>query len=181
MGPCVFINTAEYREVHNDNIRTNKSPKQVNIEGHPMPFLRKSTERWRQTAPTRLQAGTRRKCVVTITLRLIYPRERPGSHTTGGRVGLGAGLGGMENLAPTGTWSPDRLGGSVVAIPTKSTRPPYTVENAVFSVLQVMSTRNIGKIQVLWDKTLSQILVTLNLQQYFCKNLKSLTKMLIFF
>jgi hypothetical protein len=34
-----------------------------------------------------------------------YPLERPGTHCTGGWVGLKAGL---ENLAPTGIRSPDR-------------------------------------------------------------------------
>ena len=36
------------------------------------------------------------------------PGKRPGTHCTGGWVGLGAGLDGQENLAPTGILSPDR-------------------------------------------------------------------------
>jgi hypothetical protein len=88
-------------------------------------------EHWEaETASTRLQAGTRRSCVVSNTLRLIYPWERPGSHNTGGWVGLGAGLGGMENIAPIGTWSPYRPGRCVFAIPTEPFQPPYTADNA---------------------------------------------------
>jgi hypothetical protein len=36
------------------------------------------------------------------------PEKRPGTHFTGGLVGPRAGLKGVENLAPTGIWSPDR-------------------------------------------------------------------------
>jgi hypothetical protein len=32
----------------------------------------------------------------------LYPQERPGTHCTGGWVGLGAGLDGTENLTLTG-------------------------------------------------------------------------------
>ena len=37
----------------------------------------------------------------------LYPRERPGTHCTGGWVGPRAGLG-AENLDPTGIRTPDR-------------------------------------------------------------------------
>ena len=37
-----------------------------------------------------------------------YPQERPGTHCTGGCVGLRASLTGAENLDPTGIRSPDR-------------------------------------------------------------------------
>jgi hypothetical protein len=37
----------------------------------------------------------------------FIPRERPGTHCTGGWVGPKAGLAGAENLAPTGIRSPD--------------------------------------------------------------------------
>ena len=35
----------------------------------------------------------------------LYPRERPGTHFTGGWVGPRAGLDGAENLVPTGILS----------------------------------------------------------------------------
>ena len=37
-----------------------------------------------------------------------YPRERPGTHCTGGWVGLRAGLDWCEKSRPTGIRSPDR-------------------------------------------------------------------------
>jgi hypothetical protein len=39
-----------------------------------------------------LDLGARRGWVVSTTPRLLYPRETPGSHCTGGWVGLRAGL-----------------------------------------------------------------------------------------
>ena len=39
--------------------------------------------------------------------RLLYPRERPGTHCTGGWVCLGADLDGMTNLTTNGIRSPD--------------------------------------------------------------------------
>jgi hypothetical protein len=42
------------------------------------------------------------------TPRPLYPWERPGTHCTGGCVGLRAGLDECENLAPTGIRSPER-------------------------------------------------------------------------
>ena len=42
---------------------------------------------------------------VKLALADIYPRERPGTHRTGGWVGPRAGV---ENLGPTGIRSPDR-------------------------------------------------------------------------
>jgi hypothetical protein len=38
--------------------------------------------------------------MVSTTPRPLYPRERPGTHCTGGWVGPGAGLDGTENLTP---------------------------------------------------------------------------------
>jgi hypothetical protein len=49
-------------------------------------------------ASTNSQLGTRRKWGV----RPLYPQVRPGTHCTGGWVGLGTGLDGKENIAPTG-------------------------------------------------------------------------------
>jgi hypothetical protein len=54
------------------------------------------------TAPTNWQPGSRRWCVISITLRPLYPRERPDTHCRGGWVGLSAGLGGTDNLIPPG-------------------------------------------------------------------------------
>ena len=39
----------------------------------------------------------------------ILPRERPGTHFTGGWVGPRAGMDGAENLVATGIRSPDHL------------------------------------------------------------------------
>jgi hypothetical protein len=58
-------------------------------------------------APLFLHLGTRRGCVVTITLRPPLPRERPGTHCTGGWVGPGAGLDRCGKSSRTGIRSPD--------------------------------------------------------------------------
>jgi hypothetical protein len=55
-----------------------------------------------------LDLGARRGRVVSITLRSLYPRERPGTHCTGGWVGPRAGLDVCEKSHPTGIRSPDR-------------------------------------------------------------------------
>jgi hypothetical protein len=60
-------------------------------KGHPM----KSLCRHRGgegTAQTCLQSITSKVWVVGTMLRLRYPLERPGTHCTGGWVGLGAGM-----------------------------------------------------------------------------------------
>lgn len=47
--------------------------------------------------------------VVKATLRPLYPLWRnPGSHSTGGGVGLRAGLTGAGNLTANGVWTPNR-------------------------------------------------------------------------
>jgi hypothetical protein len=46
---------------------------------------------------------------VNATPRPLYPLKRPGTHCIGGRVDPGLFWMGMENLAPTGIRSPDRL------------------------------------------------------------------------
>ena len=53
---------------------------------------------------------------------VLYPRERPGTHCTGGWVGLRAGLDG-EKSRPTGIRSPDHPARSSVAIPTELPGP----------------------------------------------------------
>jgi hypothetical protein len=45
--------------------------------------------------------------VVSTTPRPLYPRERPGTHCTGGWVGPRAGLDVCEKSLPTGIRSPD--------------------------------------------------------------------------
>jgi len=47
--------------------------------------------------------------MVNATPRPLYPRERPGTHCTGGWVGPRAGLDGCGKSFPTGFRSPDRL------------------------------------------------------------------------
>jgi hypothetical protein len=49
--------------------------------------------------------------MVITTPRTIYAPKRPDTHCTGGLVGLGSGLNGMENLNPVGIRSPDRPAG----------------------------------------------------------------------
>jgi len=44
---------------------------------------------------------------VNVKLRLLYPRERPGTHCIGGWVGLRTSSEGAENLIPSGIRSPD--------------------------------------------------------------------------
>ena len=45
---------------------------------------------------THSQAGARRRFVVSTTLRLIYSRERPCTHRTGGCLGLDSCLDGTD-------------------------------------------------------------------------------------
>jgi hypothetical protein len=59
------------------------------------------------TAQPFLNLGTRRGCVVSITPRPPLPRERPGTHCSGGWVGPGAGLDICGKYRPTGIRSPD--------------------------------------------------------------------------
>jgi len=44
---------------------------------------------------------------MSTTLQQLCPRERPGTHRTGGWVGLGASLESLENLASTEIRFPD--------------------------------------------------------------------------
>ena len=53
---------------------------------------------------------------------VLYLRERPGTHCTGGWVGPSAGLEG-GNSRPNGIRSPDRRARSSVAIPTELPGP----------------------------------------------------------
>jgi hypothetical protein len=54
-----------------------------------------------------LNLGTRKGCVVSITPQPPLPRERTGTHCTGGWVGRGAGLDRCGKSRPTGIRSPD--------------------------------------------------------------------------
>jgi hypothetical protein len=58
---------------------------------------------------------------------VLYPRERHGTHCTGGWVGPRAALEGAEYLAATGIRSPDRPARSSVAIPTELAGPHVRV------------------------------------------------------
>ena len=51
--------------------------------------------------------GFRWEWLVNVTARLLYPRERCGTHYIGGWLGPSTGLNGCENLAPTGIRSAD--------------------------------------------------------------------------
>jgi hypothetical protein len=53
-----------------------------------------------------LNLGVRRGWVVSTTTWLLYPRERPGTHITGGWVGPGAGLDVCEKFCPHRDWIP---------------------------------------------------------------------------
>ena len=44
--------------------------------------------------------------VVNATPRPLYPRERPGTHGIGGRMGLGAGQGGCGKSRPPRGFDP---------------------------------------------------------------------------
>ena len=52
----------------------------------------KAYRRSRPKAPLILKLGTRRRLVVSIVPRLLYPRKRPGTHWIGGCVGPRPGL-----------------------------------------------------------------------------------------
>jgi hypothetical protein len=55
-----------------------------------------------------LNLGTRKGCVFSASRPgRLYPRERPGTHCTGGWVGPGAGLDRCGKSRPTGIRSPD--------------------------------------------------------------------------
>jgi hypothetical protein len=54
----------------------------------------------RGIAPLVLDLGARRGWVVSTTTRSLYPRERPGTHCTGGWVGPRAGLDRCEKSRP---------------------------------------------------------------------------------
>jgi len=57
--------------------------------------------------PAYSQPSTRRRWVVSTILQTHYFWLKPGSHCTGGWMGLGATLDGTENLAATGFQSTD--------------------------------------------------------------------------
>ena len=64
--------------------------------------------------------------VVNATHRPLYPRQRPGTHCTRDWVGPRAGLGGAENLSPTGIPSPDRPACSESLYRLRDPGPPTT-------------------------------------------------------
>ena len=70
--------------------------------------------------------------VAKATPRLLYPRERPGTHCTGGWVGPRAGLDGLGKYHTHGDSIPRPSRQSRVAIPTElsqSTSGSYSLIN----------------------------------------------------
>ena len=72
--------------------------------------------------------------MVNATLRLLYPRERPGTHYIGGWVGPRAGLDRCGKYRPNGIRSPDRpaRGKSLCCAAVKSNCPTsctFTLEH----------------------------------------------------
>jgi len=45
--------------------------------------------------------------VVKATIWPLYPRERPGTHNTGGWVGIAAGLDRCGKFRPNRSWNPE--------------------------------------------------------------------------
>jgi hypothetical protein len=78
----------------------------ITVTGHQGP--RGGVEGSRGIALLILNLGARRGWVVSTTPRPLYPRERPGTHCTGGWVGPRAGLDFAKNLALTRIRSSDR-------------------------------------------------------------------------
>ena len=68
---------------------------------------------------TALEGG---ECGQQHASAVLYPRERPGTHCTGGWVGPGAGLDGRK-IPPHRDSIPDRPAWSSVAIPTELPGP----------------------------------------------------------
>ena len=64
------------------------------------------------TAPSHSQPCIRRRRMAITTPRTLCAQKRPDTQCTGGWVGLGAGLDGMENLNPVGIRSLDRPAGN---------------------------------------------------------------------
>ena len=70
--------------------------------------------------------------MVSTTPRPLYPRQRPGTHCTGGWVGPGPVWTGAENLAQTGIRSPDRPARSESLYRLSYPGPPYTIGTGSF-------------------------------------------------
>jgi hypothetical protein len=67
-----------------------------------------------------LNLGTRRGLWSASSPGRLYPRERPGTHSTGGWEGPGAGLDRCGKSRPNGIRSPDRINRVVMEILTPS-------------------------------------------------------------
>jgi len=61
----------------------------------------------RGTAPFIHNLGIRRGWVINAMTLPLYPQEKPYTHSTAGRLGLGASLDSTQKLAPTGVQIPD--------------------------------------------------------------------------
>ena len=65
--------------------------------------------------------------VVNVTLRRVYPLGRPGTHCIGGLVGPRLVWTSAENLAATGTWSPDCSARSKSLYRLSYHGPPFSI------------------------------------------------------
>ena len=95
--------TLQCYNFHKNNIKERLRPPQ----NMPMQTRREGGS----IVPSYSKPGIRRRRMVITTPRTLYAPKRPDTHCTGGWVGLGAGLDGMENLNPVGIRSPDRPAG----------------------------------------------------------------------
>jgi hypothetical protein len=94
-----------------------------------------------------LDLGARRGWVVSITPQPLYPRERPGTHCTGGWVGLRAGLDAWEKSRPPPGFDPRTVQPVASRYTDWTTRPTrsvtQTLTNSVFRF--VLSLLKFGK------------------------------------
>jgi hypothetical protein len=79
---------------------------QINPECHRSGDLMACLCRHRE-GRRRYSSNPRKRCVVSTTLRPLYPRKLPGTHCTEGWVSPGAGLDYAEDLDPIGIRLPD--------------------------------------------------------------------------
>jgi hypothetical protein len=101
-------------------------------KGKDHPITDSKTQRRGRVIALHLGAG--RGWVVSTTPRPLYPRERPGTHCTGGWVGPRAGLDVFEKSLPYRDSIPGPSSPQPVTILTELSRPPYLyIYNVQFS------------------------------------------------
>jgi hypothetical protein len=91
----------------------------------------KSPEGGRGVTLHSLDLGARRAWVVSTTPRPLYPRERPGTHCTGGWVGPRVGLDVCEKSHLYRDSIPGSSSSYPVALPTELSCPPPPVNKLV--------------------------------------------------